>query len=221
MPRQTRFRADAPVVAHGSDGTPLYAPRGELCGEVDGSAVQCHLCGRWYRDLASSHLPHAHGLTAAEYRVLVGLRPRHPLQAPALSASRSELLSRRLATDERLRAGMAAGAELARAGELQRVAERMLRERPASLERQQQLVAGGSRLGSTRADTFRALREQRAQALGHEDLEDFYRVRYRRQRARLEELAAELGCSESAVRGDLRRHGLGPDRSRSAGARWR
>jgi hypothetical protein len=59
------------------------------------------------------------------------------------------------------------------------------------------------------------------QALGYENLEDFYRSRYVGERARLEQLAAELGCAESAVRGDLRRLALGPDRSRSHGARWR
>lgn len=130
------------------DGTPLYAPRGELACEVDGSAVQCHLCGRWYRDLASSHLPRAHQLTASEYRELVGLRPRHPLQAPARSAAQGERLRRRIAVETRLQAVMAIGAALARRGELQCLAERALRERPAALERQRQLATSGSRLGT-------------------------------------------------------------------------
>jgi hypothetical protein len=72
-----------------------------------------------------------------------------------------------------------------------------------------------------RAEAFRARREQRARALGYQDLEDFYRRRYRTQRARVEDLAAELGCAESAVRGDLKRFRLGPDRAQSHGARWR
>lgn len=58
-------------------------------------------------------------------------------------------------------------------------------------------------------------------ALGYEGLEDFYRRRYRDQHARLAELALELGCAESAVRGDLERLGLGPDRTRSHRARSR
>jgi len=48
-----------------------------------------------------------------------------------------------------------------------------------------------------------------------------YRCRYGDERRRLEQLAAELGCADSAVRGDLQRLGLGPDRTRSHGARWR
>jgi hypothetical protein len=55
----------------------------------------------------------------------------------------------------------------------------------------------------------------------YQGLEDFYRRRYLLQRARLEDLARELGCAESAVRGDLKRWRLGPDRARSHGARWR
>lgn len=182
--------------------------------------MQCHLCGRWYRDLASSHLPRGHQLTASEYRELVGLRPRHPLQAPARSAAQGELMRRRIATEAPLRDAMAVGAALARRGELQSLAERALRERPAALERQRQLAASGSRLGTRRAEAFRARREQQASTLGYQGLEDFYRRRYREQRARLEDLAVELACGESAVRGDLRRLRLGPDRARSHGARW-
>jgi len=71
------------------------------------------------------------------------------------------------------------------------------------------------------AESFRARREQRARALGYQGLEDFYRRRYRDGRARVDELAAELGCAQSAIRGDLKRLQLGPDRTRSNGARWR
>jgi hypothetical protein len=37
------------------------------------------VCGRWYRALGSSHSWRTHGVTADEYRDLVGLRPRHAL----------------------------------------------------------------------------------------------------------------------------------------------
>jgi hypothetical protein len=203
------------VVDRAVDGTLLYAPRGELPSDVDGSAVQCHLCGRWYRDLASSHLLRAHGVSASEYRQLVGLRPRHPLQAPARSAAQAELMRRRITVEPRLRAAMALGERLARSGELQPLAERALRERPAALERQRQLTTAGSRMGTARAEAFRARREQQARALGFAGLEDLYRRRYRDQRARVDDLAIELGCAVSAVRGDLKRLRLGPDRSRS------
>ena len=114
---------------------------------------------------------------------------------------------------------MAAGAALARNGELQRKAEQSLHTRPVSLERERQLAASGARLGSARAAAYRRRRERRARELGFAGLEDFYRVRYVRDRVRLEQLAAELGCAESAARGDLTRFGLGPDRTRSYGTR--
>jgi len=55
------------------DGTPLHAVRGALAVDTDEQRVQCHLCGGWYRALAPTHLSRAHGLTADEYRKLVGL----------------------------------------------------------------------------------------------------------------------------------------------------
>jgi hypothetical protein len=209
------------VLDRAEDGTPLFAPRGELPVEDGGGRVQCHLCGRWFRQLGSSHVLHAHGLTAADYRVLAGLRPRHPLQSPDLSALRAARLRRLIATDARLINGMAAGMALARTGELQREAERARRARDVSVERERQLAASGAALGSARAASYRERRDRRARALGFAGLEDFYRSRYLRDRVRLERLAAELGCAESAVRGDLKRLGLGPDRARSHGARWR
>ena len=222
MPRRSSSAPGvSPVVDRAADGTPLYAPRGELASEVDGSAVQCHLCGRWFRLLGAAHLPHAHGLTAAEYRVLVGLRPRHPLSAPDLSALRSTLMRERIASDRRIADAMAAGVALARRGELQRMAMAALRERPVEVERERQLAKSGARLGTARAAAFRERRDHRARALGYDDLEDFYRSRYDDGWARLDELATELGCAESSVRGDLQRLGLGPIRRRSYGARWR
>ena len=216
-----RSHVPPPVVDRAVDGTPLYALRGELPVEVDGSAVQCHLCGGWFRHIGSAHVLHAHGMTAAEYRQLVGLNPRRALQAPDLRMRRAEQMRRQIATDPRLRQAMAAGVALARAGELQRRARDEQRERPLVIQRERQLAQSGARLGAARAAAYRRRREQRARALGYEDLEDYYRSRYVRERTRLEDLAAELGCAESAVRGDLRRRALGPDRTRSYGARWR
>ena len=152
--------------------------------------------------------------------MLVGLRPRHPLSAPDLSDLRSTLMRERITTDRRIIDAMALGFALARRGELQRMATAALRERPLAVERERQLTQSGTRLGIARAAAFRERRDQRARALGYEDLEGFYRSRYVDERARLDELADELGCAESAVRGDLQRLGLGPIRRRSHGARW-
>jgi hypothetical protein len=62
-------------------------------------------------------------------------------------------------------------------------------------------------------------RLRRAVELGFSDLAAYYEKRYRDERCRLEQIATELDCAESAVRTDLQRLGLGPDRTRSHGAR--
>jgi hypothetical protein len=127
------------------DGTPLYAARGELPVDVDEQRVQCHLCGGWYRALGSSHLSRVHGVTADEYRELVGLRPRHQLWAPDLIDAQSERLRARLAAEPRLRAAMAKGHALARRGELQREATSRLAQRPTSLAAKPSASARNSR----------------------------------------------------------------------------
>jgi hypothetical protein len=209
------------VVDRALDGTPLYAPRGELRVDVDEQRVQCHLCGRWYRALTATHLARAHGVTADEYRVLVGLRPRHSLWAPDMIEAQRTRLVARLAADPQLRAAMAKGLALAQRGQLQRAAMARFAERPTSVERGRQLAEQGAGLGTSRAAAFRRRRELRAVELGFADLAAYYERRYRDERRRVDELAVELGCAQSAVRGDLQRLSLGPDRTRSHGARWR
>jgi hypothetical protein len=208
-------------VDRAADGTPLFAPRGELRVDGEDGRVQCHLCGRWFRALASTHVWRAHGLSADDYRELVGLRPRHPLWAPDLSAAHAQRFRERLEREPELRAAMAKGLALARRGELQRKAQVLFAERAVSLERERQLKRDGSLLGSARAEAFRRRRERAAIAAGFPTLAAYYQSRYGEQRRRVDELALELGCAQSAVRGDLMRLGLGPDRSRSHGARWK
>jgi hypothetical protein len=83
------------------------------------------------------------------------------------------------------------------------------------LSAKRQLAEFGSRLGSTRAAAFQRRRKLRAIELGFASLAVYYEQRYRDERRRLDELAAELGCAQSAVRGDLQRLGLGPHGTRS------
>jgi hypothetical protein len=208
------------VLGRLTDGTPYFAPLGELPFDADEQRVQCHLCGAWYRALAPTHLFRAHGLTADAYRQLVGLRPRHSLWAPDMIAAHAARLRARIAAEPRLRAAMAEGRALAQGGELQRQARSRMAERSVSLERQRQLSEGGARLGGARATAFRQRREKRAIDLGFPNLPAYYDDRYSNRGRRLDEIAAELRCAESAVRGDLRRLALGPDRTRSHGARW-
>jgi hypothetical protein len=164
------------VVDRAFDGTPLYAPRGELRVDVDEQRVQCHLCG-WYRSLAWMHLVHAHGVTADEYRVLVGLLPRHALWAPDMSEAQRARFVSRLAADPRLRAGMAKGLAMARRGELEREARARLAQRPTSVERERQLAESGRRLGIARGASFQQRRELRAVELGFASLAAYYERR--------------------------------------------
>src|SRR5215207_8328670 len=85
------------VLGRLEDGTPYFAPLGELPFDRDEDRVQCHLCGGWYRALAPTHLSRAHGVTVDEYRDLVGLRPRHALWAPDLIAAHGARLRSRIA----------------------------------------------------------------------------------------------------------------------------
>ena len=161
------------MVDRASDGTPLFAPRGELAQEVEGSAVQCHLCGRWFRQLASSHLLHAHGLAAADYRLLLGLTRRHPLQACAVSERCAEQLRRQIAADPpargeaRGRDGLTPAASLAshRPMSLPVASERARSQRQSCSDQAvarrlasvavERAAAHGEDLGAARAETLR------------------------------------------------------------------
>jgi predicted transcriptional regulator len=69
------------------DGTPYFAPLGELPYDPDDDRVQCHLCGRWYRSIGSSHLYRVHGWTLDDYRDAFHLPMGTPTVAPGVSAS--------------------------------------------------------------------------------------------------------------------------------------
>jgi len=137
-----------------------------------------------------------------------------------LIAEQADRFRVRLAEDERLQRGIEAAHALAVSGDLQRRARELAAERPPSLERERQLARSGAALGSARAQRYASARAARARERGYARLEDYYRERYVRAGATLDQLAVELACHESAVRGDLKRFGLGPDRGRSHGARW-
>jgi hypothetical protein len=185
----------------------LFAPVGELPYDPHEDRVQCHLCGRWFRALAPGHL-RRHDLTADEYREIAGLTPRHPLGVPSLSALRAAQLRERIARDKRIQDGMRVGIALARSGQLQAQARTVATSRQPRPQRERDLVAAGRRIGTGRAVAYRERREAAARALGFGTLETYLRERYVHQRIRIEDLAAELGASVSAVRGDLDRFSI-------------
>ena len=57
----------------------------------DGELVQCHICGRWFRDLEGPHLTALHGMTATEYREVYGLNRKTALMGPARAATRGSI----------------------------------------------------------------------------------------------------------------------------------
>ena len=108
--------APRPVVAVLADGTPAFAPIGEVV--VTGTRVICHLCGRALRSVPA-HL-RVHGYTKEAYCLAFGLERGQSLEGPDTRKLRSTALASRLVFDPAFRAGSAAGRQRARSGELTR-----------------------------------------------------------------------------------------------------
>ena len=108
--------APRPVVAVLADGTPAFAPVGEVV--VTGTRVICHLCGRALRSVPA-HL-RVHGYTKEAYCLAFGLERGQSLEGPDTRKLRSTALASRLVFDPAVRAGSAAGRQRARSGELTR-----------------------------------------------------------------------------------------------------
>jgi len=123
-PRRAQ-RAIQPVVGVLADGTPFYAPIGEVIS--DDSRVACHLCGRWLRSV-TAHL-RAHGWTKEAYSEAFGLERGQPLEGPETRKLRAAALASRLVFEPAIREGSAAGRQRARAGELTRDAAAAARGR--------------------------------------------------------------------------------------------
>jgi hypothetical protein len=113
------------VVGVLDDGTPYYAPLGEIM--ADGSRVVCHLCGRALRSVVA-HLP-SHGWTKDQYCEAFGLERGQSLEGSDTHKIRAALFTARLAVDQAVRDGAATGRERARNGELARAAAAAARGR--------------------------------------------------------------------------------------------
>jgi hypothetical protein len=129
-----------PVLGALADGTPFYAPIGEVT--VDGPLVTCHLCGRPLRSVAA-HL-RKHGWTKEQYCTAFGLERGQPLEGPETRKLRAAALTARLIFDPAIREGSAAGRERARAGDLTRDAATAARGRafPEQRRRKARRVLG-------------------------------------------------------------------------------
>ena len=121
-PASDRIR---PVAGALGDGTPFYAPIGEVI--VDDSLVTCHLCGRALRSV-TAHL-RVHGWTKEAYCEAFGLERGQSLEGPQTRKLRAAALASRLVFDPAVREGSAAGRNRARAGDLTRDAAAAARGR--------------------------------------------------------------------------------------------
>src|SRR5215470_17682320 len=118
-------RPACPPVGMLADGTPFYAPIGEVI--VDGPLVTCHLCGRELRSV-TAHL-RGHGWTKQAYCDAFGLERGQSLEGQETRKLRAAAFTSRLVFDPAVRAGSAVGRERARAGELARDAATAARGR--------------------------------------------------------------------------------------------
>ena len=129
-----RGRGPAPLLAATGclpDGTPFYAPVGEVV--TSGDLVVCHLCGRLQRSV-TAHL-RAHRWTKDDYRAAFGLEQSQSLEGAARQAA-----FRRLHRAAAVRTGRAGGERglrgaRARAGQLTRDAAAAARGRPLPEQR--------------------------------------------------------------------------------------
>jgi AraC-like DNA-binding protein len=130
-------QAIRPILGVLPDGTPCYAPFGEVV-VVDGALVTCHLCGRSLRSV-SAHLK-AHGWTKEAYCEAFGLERGQSLEGPQTRKLRATAFAARLVFDPSIREGSAAGRERARAGTLARDAAAAARGRPIPEQRRRKAL---------------------------------------------------------------------------------
>jgi hypothetical protein len=152
-------RVVRPVVGVLADGTPYYAPIGEVIS--DGTTVTCHLCGRSLKSVAA-HL-RAHGLTKTAYCETFGLERGQPLEGQETRKRRAASFAPRLIFDAAIRSGSAAGRLRAATGELSLDAARASTGRPHPEQRRRktaQAAAATSSEMAARANRERAARHR-------------------------------------------------------------
>jgi hypothetical protein len=120
-----------PVVGVLPDGTPFFAPAGEVTR--DGALVICHLCGGAWRSV-TAHL-RGHGWTKEAYCAAFGLERGQSLEGTETRKLRVAALTARLIFEPAFRDGSAAGRERARTGELTRDAAARGRRHPEQRRR--------------------------------------------------------------------------------------
>jgi hypothetical protein len=152
-------RVIRPVVGVLVDGTPFYAPIGEIVS--DGTTVICHLCGRSLKSVVA-HL-RVHGWTKVAYCETFGLERGQPLEGEETRKRRAASFAPRLIFDPAIRAGSAVGRRRAAAGELSEDAARASTGRPLPEQRRRKAVraaAAASSKVAAQANRDRAARHR-------------------------------------------------------------
>lgn len=134
LPQRRSIRGVTGALA---DGTPYYAPYGEVVD--DGDVVLCHLCGGWYRSVLA-HLS-GHGWDQLRYREAFGLERRVSLEGAATRARRAEALWLRRDREPAVRAGCREGLRWATSGALTEAAATAARGRPQPEQRRRKTLA--------------------------------------------------------------------------------
>jgi ROS/MUCR transcriptional regulator protein len=152
-------RVVRPVAGVLADGTPYYAPIGEIV--TDGTTVTCHLCGRPLKSVAA-HL-RVHGWTKDAYCETFGLERGQPLEGQETRKRRATSFAPRLIFDPAIRAGSAAGRQRAADGELSKDAARASAGRPLPEQRRRKAsraAAAASSEAAAQASRDRAARHR-------------------------------------------------------------
>jgi predicted transcriptional regulator len=152
-------RLGKPVVGVLRDGTPYFAPIGQVV--ADGELVTCHLCGRAFRSVAA-HLA-SHGWTKTQYCEAFGLERRQSLEGADTRKLRAAAFTARLVFEPTLRTGRSNGHELARSGQLARQAADAARGRAFPEQRRQRSRTAVS--ATTRAQLAQSSRERARERL--------------------------------------------------------
>ena len=180
------------------DGTPYYAPLGELVYDPDADRVQCHLCGRWFRQLTWSHLYRRHGWNKDDYVRAFGLNLHRGLLTPTLSVQRSHALRARMNTDPGIRRGVATVIAIAKDPEARK---NLPRSPYRSLEHRRK---SGRGTAARRAVRRREEEEQLARQFGFGDFASYIGDR-REQGWTVLQIARELGHTDWWVANALER----------------
>ena len=128
------------LVGRLEDGTPFYAPMGQVPYDAYNDRVQCHLCGRWLRQLPGPHLKGLHAMGSDDYRELFRLGT-HGRARPSTLERRSELLKDKLEIDTVWQEGFATGQAMCSSGELSRRAVRRAVGSSAEMASDSEVVA--------------------------------------------------------------------------------